>query len=150
MSDKEFQAGGRHFNLSKIDTFKQFHIVRRIGPILGDIIPVAQKLHSLQKVQSKSPSEEDTFSEIADLAKPIMDGLSKLSDADANYVLLGLLSAVEVRQMPANNWAKVVKNDMLMIGDLGLPLMLQIAGRAFAYNLADFFAIAPQTSHGGA
>ena len=63
-------------------------------------------------------------------------------------MLLGLLSSVEVKQMPAGNWARIAREDMIMMQDLELPVLLQAAGRAFAYNLAGFFAIAPQTSHG--
>lgn len=145
MTEQDFQVGSRDFKLSKIDAFKQFHIVRRLGPILGDIIPVAQKLKGLLKDDSQS--EDDKFEVIAQLAKPIMEGLSKLSDQDANTVLLGLLSAVEVRQMPAGNWARIARDNNMMIQDLELPVMLQVAGRAFAYNLAGFFATAHQTSH---
>jgi hypothetical protein len=146
MSERDFKAGGREFKLSKLDAFKQFHIVRRLGPILGDIIPVAQKLKGIKE---EGQSEEEKFETIAQLAKPIMEGLSKLSDQDANIVLLGLLSSVEVKQQPANNWARIARDGNLMIQDMELPVMLQVAGRAFAYNLAGFFAIAPQTSHGG-
>jgi hypothetical protein len=138
---------GREFKLGKIDPFKQFHIVRRLGPILGDLIPVAQKLQGTLKESGQN--EEQKLQAVAELAKPVMNGLSKLSDADANTVLLGLLSSVEVKQMPAGNWAKVARDEMLMIQDIDLSTMLQAAGRAFAFNLSSFFAIAPQTSHGG-
>lgn len=146
MSERDFQAGGKEFKLSKIDAFKQFHIVRRLGPILGDIIPVAQKLKGMK---TEGQSEDEKFEMIAEIAKPVMQGLSKLSDEDANRVLLGLLSSVEVKQQ-TGNWARIARDENLMIQDLELPIMLQVAGRAFAYNLAGFFAIAPQASHGGA
>ena len=60
---------------------------------------------------------------------------------------MGLLSSVEIKQS-AGNWARIARDENLMIQDLDLGTMLQAAGRAFAYNLAGFFAIAPQTSHG--
>lgn len=146
MSERDFQAGGREFKLSKIDAFKQFHIVRRLGPILGDIIPIAKKIAG---TKATSQSDEEQFETIAELVKPIMQGLSKLSDDDANKVLLGLLSAVEVKQS-AGNWARISRDENLMIQDLELPVMLQAAGRAFAYNLSGFFSIAPQvSSHAG-
>jgi hypothetical protein len=146
MSERDFTAGGREFKLSKIDPFKQFHIVRRLGPILGDIIPVAQKIKS---TLSGTETEDQKFETIAQIAQPILNGLSKLSDEDANKVLLGLLSAVEVKQAPAGNWARIARDENLMIQDVDLPVLLQAAGRAFAFNLAGFFAIAPQISHGG-
>jgi len=146
MTEREFEISGKKFKLNKIDAFRQFHIVRRLGPILGDIIPVAQKLKSFDE---KGMSEDDKLEHFAKLLAPIMNGISKLSDADANLVLLGLCSSVEIHQPESNNWAKVATSDVLSFSNLSLPVLLQIAGRAFAFNLADFFALAPQASHGG-
>lgn len=148
MTEREFEIGTRKFKLNKIDAFKQFHIVRRLGPILGDLITSMQGMSKLKTLDTASETEK--LDQIAKLVSPIMNGLSKLSDEDANKVLLGLCSAVEVQQMPVGNWARVGSDAGLMMQDLELPVLLQIAGRAFAYNLAGFFAIAPQVSHGGA
>jgi len=147
MSDRDFQIGGREFKIGKLDPLKQFHIVRRLGPILSDIIPVAQKIKGALAV--KEQTEEQKFETIALLAQPILTGLSKLSDEDANKVLIGLLNAIEVKQMPVGNWARVARDEMLMIQDLDFQMMLQAAGRSFAYNLAGFFNVAQQVSHGG-
>ena len=145
MNDNGFQTGGKEFKLSKLDPFKQFHIVRRLGPILGEIIPVAQKLN---RMNSDGLSEEEKLAQAAEIARPIMEGLRNLSDKDADYVLFGLLSAVEVKQPESNSWARIVRDGNLMIGNLDLPVMLQAAGRAFAYNLSGFFATAHQISPG--
>lgn len=141
-NQKQISVGGREFVISKMDAFKQFHVVRRLGPILGDIIPVAKKIKSVD-----AGTEDEKFGAIAEVIKPIMDGLSKLSDEDANKVLLSLLSCVEVKQVHGN-WARLVVSDNLMIQDMDLPTMLQVAGQAFAFNLQSFFTIAPQVSHG--
>ncbi len=147
MNERDFTVGDKKFRLSKIDAFKQFHIVRRLGPILGDIIPVAQKLKS---VNDEDMTEEQKLDAFAKLITPIMGGLSKLSDADANLVLIGLCSAVELWQEPYNKWSPIAQGNTMMIKEgILLPTLLQIAGRAFAYNLADFFTLAPQVSHGG-
>lgn len=140
MSDRDFEIGTRKFKLNKINAFRQFHIVRRIGPILSELLPSMTKL---QKVSgSTSLSETDKFDEFAKIAAPLMSGLSKLSDADADYVLFGLLASVEIQQV-SGNWAKVATESMLMIQDLELPMLLQIAGRAFGFNLAGFFGELP-------
>jgi hypothetical protein len=146
MNERDFSLGDKKFQLSKIDAFKQFHIVRRLGPILGDIIPVAQKLKNLG---TEGISEEQKLEQSSQLLSPIMTGLSKLSDADANLVLLGLLSSVSIHQPEFNNWAKVATGETLSFSNLGLPTLFQLAGRAFFFNLSDFFSIAPQISHGG-
>lgn len=145
MSERDFEAGGHKFKLSKIDAFKQFHIVRRLGPILGDIIPVAQRLKG---AHTENMSEDEKFNTFAKLISPIMSGLSKLSDEDSNLVLLGLCSSVEIHQPKSNNWAKVATPEVLMFQDLTLPVLLQVAGRAFAYNLSGFFLTAHPSSGG--
>jgi hypothetical protein len=80
---------------------------------------------------------------MAKFATPIINGLSALSDADAEFVLRGLLSAVEVKQ-PAGNWARVANSEMIMMGDLELPVLLHLASRAFMHNLSGFFSALPQ------
>lgn len=133
--EREFSIGGRDFKLCKIDAFKQFHIVRRIGPILSDILPALTE-------SKKTESESDKLASLAKIATPIMNGLSKLSDADSELVLFGLLQAVEIKQA-SGVWTKVSNNSMLMIQDLELPVLLQLAGRAFVFNLSGFFSALP-------
>ena len=141
MADRDFEIGTRKFKLNKINAFRQFHIVRRIGPILSDLLP---SMTTMKKVSSSSElSEMEKFDEFAKIAAPLMTGLSKLSDKDADYVLFGLLSSVEILQ-DTGNWAKVATDSMLMMQDMELPVLLQIAGRAFAFNLAGFFGELPR------
>lgn len=148
--ERDFSAGGREFKLNKIDPFKQFHVVRRLGPLLGDIIPAAKKITALvgQRGDGSNLSEEEKFDQIATLAKPLMNGFAELSDEDANHVLLTLLEAVEVKHT-AGSWARIARDGNMMIQYLELPVLLQCAGRAFGYNLRSFFDLAHQTSHGG-
>lgn len=144
MAEKNFEIRGKKFQLSKIDAFKQFHIVRRIGPILADVLPAMKDAEKFKDESALAGlSEKEKFDMVAGIAAPVMTGLSKLSDADAELVLYGLLSAVEVQQ-PTGNWAKVASNSMLMVQDLELPILMQLAGRAFVYNLSGFFAGLPQ------
>lgn len=141
MSDRDFDIGGRHFKLNKIDAVKQFHIVRRIGPILSDLLPA---LKDGKNLVDPKLTEEQKFDAMAKLITPVMNGLSKLKDEDADLVLYGLLSSVEVQQ-PTGNWARVANNSMLMMQDLELPALLNAAGRAFVFNLSSFFTALPQS-----
>jgi hypothetical protein len=135
-----FVINGKNFKLSKIDAFKQFHIVRRIAPILSELMPV---LGGIKKVgESSEMSEAEKFEEIAKIMQPIMLGLSKLSDEDSNKVLFGLLNSVEIQQ-DSGIWARIANDSMLMIQNLELPVLLQIAGKAFVFNLSGFFTALP-------
>jgi hypothetical protein len=147
VNERNFKIGAREFKLLKIDTFKQWHIARRLGPIIGDIIPVAQRLKPVFEQQGISETEK--FEAVAKLFQPIMNGLSKLSDADSDFILLGLCSSVEMKN--SGVWSRVVHEKAgLMFQDLELPELLQIAGRAFQFNLAGFFKSNPQISQVGA
>lgn len=139
--DNSFEAGGRKFKLGKIDAFRQFHIVRRIGPLLAELIPA---LAGMNQKKMESASETEKLEEFAEVLQPVMSGLSKLSDADADYVLYRLLGAVEVHQSDFNTWAKVATDTGLMIQDMELPVLLQAAGRSLMFNMSGFFALLPQ------
>lgn len=139
--DNSFEAGGRKFKLGKIDAFRQFHIVRRIGPLLAELIPALAGM-SVKKLDGLSETEK--LEEFGEVLQPVMNGLSKLSDADADYVLYRLLGAVEVHQSEFNVWSKVATDSGLMIQDMELPVLLQAAGRSLMYNMSGFFALLPQ------
>lgn len=141
----EFELGSRKFKIGKLNTFKQFHIVRRISPILADLLPAIKEVQKFQKKKEEQKTEVEKFDELATILGPVLTGFSKLNDEDSEFVLLGLLSCVEV-QGPGNIWAKVSTGTQLMFDDLDLPALLQIGGRVFVANLSGFFAALPQVS----
>lgn len=140
----DFTIGSREFKCLKIDAFEQFHIVRRIGPILADLLPSLKKAANFGKTDNSEMTQEQQLEQIGTFAAPILTGLSKLSDADSEYVLYGLLKAVEVKQS-AGNWARVAQGTppMLMMQDLDFPVLMQIAARAFGHNMSSFFSALP-------
>jgi hypothetical protein len=135
--EKEFSLSGINFRLNKIDAFKQFHIVRRLGPILTDLLPAMKEFSNLD-----GKSEDEKLESVSRLAQPFMNGIAKLSDADAELVFQGLLASVEF-QGPVGMWARLFSNQTLMAQNLELPILFQIAGRALMFNLYGFFAALP-------
>jgi len=75
----EFSIGGREFKMSKIPAMKQFHLVRRIAPILADMLPAMKDVKSITKLGEASEGEK--LEQIAKFVTPIMTGLSKLNKA---------------------------------------------------------------------
>lgn len=137
--ERDFEFGGRKFKLSKIDAFKQLHIVRRVAPLLGEVLPALKG--GLKEIENLSEAEK--LEVIGKFMGPIITGMSKLSDEDTDIVLYGLLESVEVQQ-PGGSWARVASGKMLMIQDIELPMMLQVAAKAFMFNIARFFSALPQ------
>lgn len=141
MDDRSFKISGLEFKLNKVDAFKQFHIVRRIGPLLTDLLTAMQ---SIGGVKVDNLTEVQKLEHFAKLAEPLMLGLSKLSDNDSEYVLFRLLASVEVFQPEFKSWARIATDSAVIMGTLELPMLLQIAGRALVYNLSGFFALIPR------
>lgn len=146
MNDRDFSIKDKKFKLNTLDLMKQHRIVRRMGPILGEIVVVASRI---KNEINKCVTEDEKLALFTKLLPPIMDGIAKLDDASGDFVLLALCSAVEIHQPQSNNWARVSNGESFMFQNLTLPEAYQIAGRAFMFHLGDFFVIAPQTSHGG-
>ncbi len=144
MSERDFEIGSRKFKLNKIDAIKQFHIARRITPVLSELIPAMGSIAKAAKSKKKVSTEAE-FDEIAKVLAPIMTGISKLSDEDSDKVLYGLLSSVEMQQQ-TGNWARVSTDTSLMINDLELNVLLNLAGRAFMFNMGGFISALPQSS----
>ncbi|MDH4163328.1 MAG: hypothetical protein OEW15_11665 [Nitrospirota bacterium] len=139
----EFKIGDKNFKIGKLDAFRQFHIVRRISPLLAEVMPSIASMSKAAK-NADNLTEDEKLDEFAKIAQPILAGLSKLSDADADYVLYRLLSVVEVEQPQFRTWAKIATDTGLVMQDLELPVLLQAAGRALMFNLSGFFALLPQ------
>jgi hypothetical protein len=147
MSAESFEINGRKFKLNKVDAMQQFHIARRIGPLLSEILPVMGKIaKQMSNGAMETMTEEQKFDEMSKAAAPFMNGLSKLSDQDSEFVLFRLLNSVEVHQPEYNSWARVASHAGIAMQDIDLPILLQAAGRALFFNLSGFLASGPQKS----
>ena len=144
--DDSFQIGGRKFKLNKINAMIQFHVVRRIGPLLTDLMSVMGRI---AKKDVEGMTEEQKIQEFALIAAPVMNGLARLSDADSEYVLYRLLAAVEVHQAQFDIWTKVATAENgIMMQDIDFPMLLQVAVRSLMFNLKGFFSLLPQVVSG--
>jgi len=118
----EFEIGGNTYRSGKMDTFKQFHVSRRLVPILGNV--------------AGAVSGEASFE---DLVQPLMAGIAAMTDADCDFILEACLKVVQRQQ--GTNWAPIYAgtNQALMFDDIDMSVMLQIAGKVIQDNLSGFF-----------
>jgi len=126
----EFNHGGHAYRAGKLPAMKQFHIVRRLAPLLPGVAASGIK---------PDASAED----MAAILTPLATGLATMSDADAEYVLMTCMEAVE-RKQSAGGWARVVVGDRLMFEDIDMAGMLHIAWQVLQHNLSGFFAGLPR------
>lgn len=141
--ENTFNVGGREFQLLKLDAIKQYHIARKMGPILPDIFA---GLGDAKKLVSAT--QEEQLEILAKLASPLLKEFSKLSEEDSEMILFGLLQGAEVKGV-GGAWTRVARpasnplDKAMLCVELELPMLLQVAGRAFMFNLSGFFSALP-------
>ena len=121
----EFELEGRTYRANKIDARTQFHIVRRLAPVLGEIAPALQGKGGLEALP------------------PLASAVAKLTDSDADYAIFGLLKAVVRKQDQGLGWGPVATGEQLMYDDITMPLMLKLAWQSFSFTMSGFFAALP-------
>lgn len=136
----EFELNGQAYRADKLSAMKQFHIVRRLAPVLAGLAPMADRAR-LSALAEAAPAEF-----LPQLAKT----LAQMTDEDAEFVIYGLLGAVKKKESGGLGWSGVVVNGQLMYQNLSMAEMMQLAVKAGQYNLSDFLAALPQLSSGAA
>ena len=118
----EFELAGNTYRAGKMDTFKQFHVSRRLVPILGNV--------------AGAVTGEAGFE---DMVQPLMVGIAGMTDADCDFILEACLKVVQRQQ--GTTWSPIYAgaNQALMFDDIDMSVMLQIAGKVIQDNLSGFF-----------
>lgn len=115
----EVTINGRQFKAVKMDPFKQFHVLRRMGSLFPNIVGAI-----------KIPDKLLAGSYVA-------AALSKLSDDDANFVMNSCLATCQMNQ--AGTWAPVTApGGALMFQDLLLPDIMELVWKVLEDNFAPF------------
>lgn len=143
----EFPINGHEYRTSKLDAVKQFHIARRIAPVLTnmvDLIQVFEKL-DLSSIEKADPEE------IMKAVSPLVSAIGALPDEDTEYIINSCLRITK-RKGPTGQWGPVMAQHGggLMFDDIEMEHMLQIVWAVVQENLARFLGALPSTSNGGA
>ena len=134
----DFELSGYSYKCGTIDARKQFHIVRRLLPVISGVVQSGMDSGGLVKGK---PSLEYLSGKGSVAIEAIASAIGKLSDEDADYVIFGLLACVTRKQENGLGWAKVSNGNAMMFADIGMADMLKLAYSAFEANMQDFFAV---------
>ncbi len=111
----EFELDGVMYQLAKLDAMTQFHISRRIMPLMGALGGAGKKK--------------------ADGMARLFEAVGRLSDEDTEYVIGKCLAGC----VKKDGGAKVYVNGRLMFEDIGMMGMLRLTMETLKENLTDFF-----------
>ncbi|MET3654091.1 phage tail assembly chaperone [Dyella japonica] len=117
----DFEINGQQYRSGKLNARQQFHVARRLAPVLGGLATASQ-------------GKTDDF---ATFLQPIADAIAGMSDADCDYVLDTCLAIVQRQQ--GSSWANIFVNKAQMFDDIDMGVMLQIASKVITENLGSFF-----------
>ena len=160
----EFQLGGHSYQIGRMNARQQFHVSRRIAPLIPPMVPALLKLYSelerardadgaVASISGGAPAAEALAAareatpkrdvvalaeSVAPVLQPFMDALATLKDDDADYVFDACLSVVERKHM--NGWARVwsAQHRTTLFDDIGIEVMLPLVVRVIVANLGNF------------
>lgn len=120
---KEFQVGDHTYVAGKMNAKQQFHVARRILPVLAG-----------------AGKDGDVMDKIRGAAY----ALSEASDADADYVIDHCLAVVKRKMENGKGYTQIISAGRLMFEDMTMLEMLQIAGEVLVFNLGNFSDALPK------
>ena len=130
----ELELSGQAYRVGKLDAMRQFHVSRRIAPIIPTLAPVFVKI-------AQDGSVTKDVSIVLHLLEPFGQALSDMSDEASEYVMSTCLSVVQRRTMQ-NTWAPVwsAQAKSCMFDDMDLSVLMQLALRVITDSLGPFIA----------
>ena len=143
----ELEISGNTYRINSMPAMTQFHVMRKLGPVLPGIVPVlAQAAATLPHGDSQEAggamTTVDGVAAIAMAAQPLLDGLASMADADAEYVINHCLSAVMRRDAGGKSWSAVHRDGVTMFDDIDLMTSMQIVWAVLRENYTSFFRAA--------
>ena len=127
----EFELSGVEYRAAKIDAMKQFHIVRKLAPLMAEFAPKAGA------TDSKGPAIEG-----------LANALAKMSDADSESLVHALLGSIKRKEKQGLGFSNITNGESLMFQDIDLKTMMQLAWQALQFNFKDFFSALTSTLDG--
>lgn len=134
------EIGGRRYSIGKIPPMTQFHIARRLAPMVAGGAALIDVIDAVTR-------DDVPLNEAAEVLKnlqPVAEALAKMPDADAEYVVNHCLLVVSRQEEPAGNWAPVQPQlGMMMMADMTMPDMLRLAFEVIKDQIAPFLNAQP-------
>lgn len=126
----EVIVGGQSYRIGKLDAREQMHVYRRLAPILTGIGggPALAAFNAMPRGADGGIDLENA-DVLAGLLAPAIDAISIMPDHEVDYVLDKCLAKVERAVDGDRAWAPVFSRGAMMYADIGLPEMLELAGR---------------------
>jgi hypothetical protein len=126
----ELELDGQLYRCDKLTAMQQFHVSRKIAPLL----PAA--IGPFLAIKGMKGGIDKNLSAIVSELQPFADGLSSLPDAEAEFVLSTCLGVV--RRQRGDGWVPIWRNGQTMFEDIDLGVMVRLTLRVIIESLGPF------------
>jgi hypothetical protein len=148
---QEFRVGDHLYRSRKLNARQQFHVARRLAPLVGQLMSLGPALSQLPTPASDTAPDETAVAATSQAFEGAIEALAmalaRIPDNDCDYVLDHCMA---VTQRAAGNgggpaWADIwnERAHRLMFEDIDMPTMMQIAAEVLRDNLSAFFSMLP-------
>jgi hypothetical protein len=137
----EFEIDGKSFRFEKLTALQQFHVSRKIAPLIPPLIPVFLEVKKNQDKKDNKTDLTDELDILGPMLQPFADGLAAMSDEASEYVFSTCLSVIRYKY--GDNWIQywTTQGKSSMVADLNdISLMIRLVMRVIADNLSTFIA----------
>ncbi|WP_235837938.1 phage tail assembly chaperone [Chitinasiproducens palmae] len=119
------------FQIGKLPAKKQFHVSRRIAPIIPALLPIYVGL-------ARGGSLMATLEQSPEILKPFAEALAGMPDDAVDYLIDTCMSVVKRQQ--GSGWANIWSPGGPMFDDIDLSLLLPLTVRVITVNLGPFIS----------
>jgi len=132
----EFEFNGHDYRIGKLSAFQQFHVHRKIAPLIPALIPIFMKL--------KAGGLKGDLVSLPELLQPFADGLSAMQDEAAEYVIGTCLSVLQRKNKEKGNWVSIwnPSGKVFMFAELNedMSSMIPLVVRVIKDSLGPFLS----------
>lgn len=124
MNVEAVEVGAFSYRVESLDAMSQFHVVRRIAPIMAGVGVTLASLRGTLGASEEEQGKEEFSLKVLGAA---MDVVSKMTDADVDYVLFKCLSKAKRKQGDSERFMQVATGNQLQFQDLTMQDMVRLS-----------------------
>lgn len=147
----EFEIKENEYRTTKMDVLRQFHISRKIAPVIPTLIPIFGQLAADAKANAEKAKAEGRTPDASDMLSlsmdkmslvlgPFADALASMKEEDVDYIMDVCLATVSRKVTVGNsaNWARIGSAKALAFDDIDLSVVFPIVTKVIWENLGPF------------
>ena len=126
------EINGGEYKIGKLSAFQQFHVSRKIAPILPTLIPIFLRM-------AKTPGGGlEKLPDLADVLTPFAEGIAQMSNEDSEFVLSTCLGAV--KRLHQKDYTPVWsdRGNVCLFDDMDLSVMIRLTIEVIKDSLQPF------------